>query len=91
LVKSINPVKVYEYIGSGKPSLVVSYSETDKFEDYVYLYNNESEYLKLMQRLVTNALPPKKPIEECLDFITGHTWEQRIVKIIETIKPYLTN
>ena len=88
LVLSVNPVKLYEYIFSGKPSIVIEYGETLKFKNYVYLYKNKDDYFNLIEKLVNNDLPPKRNLEESRNFALNNTWEKRIkgmVNIIEDI------
>jgi hypothetical protein len=89
LIQSVNPIKVYEYIGSGKASIVVGYSETDKFGDYVYLYRSNDEYFNLLHDIIFDNLPPKKTMEECLRYIEGHTWQRRATVIARVINDYI--
>ncbi len=77
LIKSVNPVKVYEYIFSGKPSIVKKYGETEQFVDYVHLYNTKEEYFELVARLLASTLTSKLGIEETKSFISRNTWKNR--------------
>lgn len=88
LIKSVNPVKIYEYILTCKPSLIVSYKESNNFEDFVYLYSDKGEYLNYIQLLIRDNLPLKKSTEEYKDFARSNTWKQRseeILKLLRTI------
>ncbi len=87
LILSVNPVKVYEYIGSGKPTIVVRYSETEKFGEYVYLYHDGDEYIELLKNMLKNSLPPRKSKEECLCFIKANTWEHRVDEMLKAVVP----
>lgn len=80
LIESVNPVKLYEYIYSGKPSLAPYYSESSKFGDYVGLYRNYED----LKRYTSDILSGKYPIksnESIADFIKANTWENRMEKI----------
>ena len=86
LVRSVDPVKLYEYVLSGKPSIAVEYGETLKFRDYIYLYRNKQEYFSLVGRLIAGALPPKKSPEEQREFVLQNTWAQRVEQIVGLIQ-----
>ncbi len=86
LIKSVNPVKAYEYIASGKPVILTKYGETEKFNDFAYLYNNEQQFKGLIDKLQNNELDSKQSLQKCLDFAKNNTWKNRlntIQKIIE--------
>jgi glycosyltransferase involved in cell wall biosynthesis len=85
LVRSVNPVKVYEFINANTPAIVLGYSETLKFAPYVYLYQNSDDYLKLIQRSVNNDLKAKVPSEVAAEFINANTWDARVEKMIPLI------
>lgn len=75
LIRSVNPVKLYEYIYAGKPVIATRYGETIKFEKYVHLYNNNDELYSIVQDIkngscLTNA-------EEGQEFVKRNTWANR--------------
>ena len=83
LILSVNPVKLYEYILSGVTTLSCRYIETEKFEDYVYLYRDEREYMEIMQKLSNGTLKSKS--EDSYNFVKNNTWENRAQLISEII------
>lgn len=87
LVRSVNPVKAYEYIYSCAPSILVKYEETEKFKDYLYLYKNEKEFFEFINKLVEGKLPSLISEEEAITFANSNTWEKRI----KILKDYLKN
>jgi len=89
LVKSVNPVKVYEYIYSGKPSLVVKYEETEKFDRYVFLYKSYNDYLKLIKDILNNKLYINVSETERFNFLERSTWEYRVKEMIEILSEHL--
>lgn len=76
LIKAVNPVKLYEYIFAGVPSISVRYDESEKFSEFVYLYKNKEEYYQLLTRLIKKDLPVK-PLNERMFFLQKNTWNQR--------------
>ena len=85
LIESVNPVKLYEYILSGIPSMACGYSESEKFSDYVYLYYNEKDYMDFISMLLQEKLPTKNKNGKY--FVSNNTWSHRakeIHKILNT-------
>jgi glycosyltransferase involved in cell wall biosynthesis len=77
LIRSVNPVKLYEYIYSNKASISVRYDETELFEQYVYLYSNIEEYMLLIEKLKSSQFPPKSSIALAEKFCQDNTWTVR--------------
>lgn len=86
LIMSVNPVKLYEYIYSGKAVLSVDYPETEKFSEYVWLYSNAQEYCQLLTHIKQSQFVSKKSHFECKEFCQSNNWENRydVVKQILT-------
>lgn len=89
LIRSVNPVKLYEYIYSEKPVICVKYKETEIFRDYVHLYEygDLKQCNALFERLLRGKLKPlgKKASRE--EFLKNNTWKNRgnvAMKIIES-------
>ncbi len=91
LVKSVNPVKVYEYIYSGKPSLVVNYEETKKFDRYVFLYKSYDDYIKIIKGILNNKISINVSENERFNFLERSTWQYRVKEMIETLSEYLNS
>jgi teichuronic acid biosynthesis glycosyltransferase TuaH len=77
LIRSVNPVKLYEYIYSNKASISVRYDETELFEKYVYLYSNIEEYMSLIYKLKDSQFSPKLSAAEAERFCRYNTWTVR--------------
>jgi len=87
LIHSVNPVKIYEYIYSCTPSIVLEYEETKRFKDFIYLYDNEKAYFQIINKLIKNNII-KQDCDAYIQFAKDNTWENRvqeIVKLIESI------
>jgi hypothetical protein len=85
LVLSVNPVKAYEYIYSGKPVALVKYCETEKFSDYVNLYSEKEQLFSIIQNIKNGHTYVQKSREDCLLFCSLNTWEQRCLSIYNEI------
>jgi len=80
LIESVNPVKLYEYIFSGKPCIAPKYGESMQFQDYVNLYESHEECLQQIGKILNSELS-QKSIDECRAFVKNNTWENRVEDI----------
>lgn len=87
LIKSVNPVKLYEYIYSGKPTICVRYGESEKFDKQVYLYENGNpeSFISQIQQIEQNGYRGKLDENEINLFIQNNTWESRGKQILEVL------
>ena len=75
LIRSLNPVKLYEYIYAGVPVIATKYGETLKFNKYVNLYTDKHDLLKIVSRITEN--PTTIDIEDSRNFVKENTWKKR--------------
>ena len=87
LIKSVNPVKLYEYIYSCKPIITVQYGESEKFSDFVYLYENSNKqsFESCIKQIMDNGMNSKNSKETCIDFVKDNTWNKRAKDILSLI------
>lgn len=84
LIKSVNPVKLYEYIVSGKPCFAPEYGETLQFSEFVMLYRDREHFLKLLESKKLDSSVRAR--EERLDFINKNTWKSRAEQIYRIVE-----
>lgn len=84
LIKSVNPVKLYEYIYSGKPVISIEYAETMKFSNYIYLYKpgDTDSFINCLKEIATNNYEGKMPLNSAQKFVCDNTWTERGNEII---------
>ncbi|MCL5030830.1 MAG: hypothetical protein M1480_17615 [Bacteroidetes bacterium] len=87
----IDAVKLYEYIYSCVPSIVISTRETERLNEYVYCYKDEKDYLRLVQQSVTGKLSLKKGVREHFEFVDNNSWEVRAEKLKMIIDNKIVN
>ena len=78
LIESVNPVKLYEYIFSGKPSMAPLYGESKPFGEYCLLYQSHQECLDMIDSLEKSGYKAVKSKEQCESFARANTWSQRV-------------
>lgn len=87
LIKSVNPVKLYEYIYSCKPIITVKYGESEKFSDFVYFYENgdAESFESCIKQIDKNNMSAKNSKENCKTFVENNTWDKRTSDILKLI------
>lgn len=84
LIKSVNPVKLYEYIASGKPCLAPEYGESLPFSAFVHLYKSPIDCVDIINTISHEAI--EKDEEDRKQFIQTNTWSCRVNQIINLIQ-----
>jgi glycosyltransferase involved in cell wall biosynthesis len=85
LIKSVNPVKLYEYIYMSKPIIATRYSETEFFEDYIYLYQGKKEFCDCIEGILEYKLRCKKKTDDNKKFAINNSWGMRYELILKYI------
>lgn len=83
LVRDVDPVKLYEYVASGKPALAPDYAESRKFADFVHLYADGEELWRLLRELLAGTAGARQPLPACQEFARVNTWTQRAAQIAQ--------
>lgn len=80
ITKSVDPVKLYEYINFNKNILSIYYDEIQRFSPFVYFYNNEEELISNIKQLITDNSKKYSNIER-ITFLQMNSWENRCKQI----------
>jgi len=83
LIENVNPVKLYEYLSMGKPTVVTYYEEIQQFEPYVYFAKDDDDFCDKVSRALceNNESLLKKRIE----FAESNTWKVRTDQMMAVI------
>jgi teichuronic acid biosynthesis glycosyltransferase TuaH len=90
LTKSIYPLKINEYLASGKAVVTTDFSEDIKtFKDIIYLAENHDEFLKMIDSALkeNDSSLQKRRIERAKQ----NTWEARVGSFWEIVNKKLEN
>lgn len=81
VIKSVDPVKLYEYINFDKNILTIRYKEIERFNSFVYFYNDYSEFKNCLMDLIQidNTLKYSDHMRRL--FLQKNTWKARITQI----------
>lgn len=84
LIKSVDPVKLYEYINYEKNIICIRYPEIERFEEFVHFYNNDNEFIEIIKVLMyDNKI--KYNSEQKIKFLSKNSWESRLDIIQESL------
>ena len=87
LILSVNPVKLYEYIWSGKPVISIEYPESLYFSDFVYYYRDSESLIEQYRTLKSNGFKAKcQDTSRIQDFTNNNSWVSRVKSVVEYIK-----
>ena len=84
LILSVDPVKLYEYINFGKDILCVKYSEIERFDPFVFFYDDYDSFHNQIGKMMDSS-ERKYSDEERLSFLEQNTWVHRVESIISIL------
>lgn len=91
IVEWVDPVKLYEYISLGKCIISVRYPEIERFADYVYMYSDSAEFLRILQELKQKGFPPRYNSRQQVAFLAENSWDKRFEMLDALIYDLLQN
>lgn len=75
IIKSVDPVKFYEYINFNKNIISVYYDEIKRFDNFVYFYDDEKTFNKVLENVVHGKV--KYNEKERVEFLNNNSWISR--------------
>lgn len=83
LIEATHPVKIYEYLSTGKPVVCNTMKELLLIQDLCYLANSNEEFLQM----IDTALKENSPdlIKKRIDYASKNTWNHRFEKLISKL------
>jgi glycosyltransferase involved in cell wall biosynthesis len=85
--KHSNPLKLREYLATGKPVVSVITPETAVFSEVVYLAGTPEEYLAAIERALREDSPQRKALR--MAAVTGVSWDARFQETIAVVDEML--
>jgi GT2 family glycosyltransferase len=79
LTAAVDPVKIYEYFASGKPVVSVKMPEVERFEEAVYIANDQEDCLKKIDTALAENDTYREQLRRAL--AAHHTWSRRYGQI----------
>lgn len=85
LTENANPIKIYEYFSLGKPVISTHLSELDKYSEYLYIAEDNHDFVEGIKHLVSTKDNPKM-IQKRISLAENNSWSSKAEKINELIK-----
>jgi len=82
LSQAVNPLKLYEYLASGKPVVSTPMPELDMLEGLVEIGAGEAGFIAAIERALADT--PEKQHQR-LEFVKEHSWEKRVDEMCRLI------
>ncbi len=86
LIRSVDPVKLYEYIFFNKPIISVKYAEIEKFSPFVDFYETHEQLLEIVNKYLKNEFTIRYQTLQRDDYISNNNWDSRILSIQQYLK-----
>lgn len=82
-VRNANPLKLREYLATGRPIVTVSNPEIEKFAPWVTIVDGREAFLAGIER----ALQPEAPgaVAARLEAVRPMTWDARVADVVATV------
>ena len=84
LIEAVDPVKLYEYVASGRPAFAPQYPEIERFSPFVSLYESNFECLRLVHQMVQGERLEDDSAERTR-FLLANSWEERSREATEAL------
>jgi glycosyltransferase involved in cell wall biosynthesis len=78
-----DPIKIYDYLASGRPVVATKTAGTEVFADCLYLADDSNHFLMLLDQAVNEI--PDVYIQERVEIARQHSWPERITEVINII------
>ncbi|MFH0815032.1 MAG: glycosyltransferase [Candidatus Falkowbacteria bacterium] len=83
LVKSMNPMKLYDYLACGKPIITTSVPGAEMFKEQIYISKNDSEFLQNIARAMTEDSLEKTAARRAA--VKPHSWSSRVSQMTDLV------
>lgn len=86
LTASMDPIKLYDYLASGKPIVCTPVAGVERFADVLYIAETPAQFVRCLEKALqeNGALS-----EQRLQYARENTWQKRAGQVLEIIKDRL--
>jgi glycosyltransferase involved in cell wall biosynthesis len=83
-VRNANPLKIREYLATGKPVVSVSSREVERFRGVVRIANTQEEFLREIDDALANDTAAAR--EERLKMVSTMSWDARVDEVMARVE-----
>ena len=84
LVRNVNPLKLREYLATGKPVVSVWMPEVERFSEYVGIARTHDVFLDKIEEALKDDSEAKQRARRVA--VAGMTWEARVEEVVRTVQ-----
>lgn len=85
LTESMDPIKLYDYMATGKPVVATALTEAKKFKDIIKIGNSYDEFLSFLDDSIKQK-PSEETIGRQLETAQENSWEERTGQLIRILE-----
>ena len=87
--ENCSPLKLYEYLATGKPVVSVDMPEARKFDGLIKIGLDYRDFLEKIETILNQLPESPDTIEARIKAIEGHSWESRFQELEKALEPHL--
>jgi len=87
VTSSMDPIKIYDYLATGKPIVTSRVAGSDKFHNIINISKNKEEFYKMIMDSLINE--EEKNINLRMEAGKNNSWENRAKKIVDILNQYM--
>jgi len=84
LTASMDPIKLYDYLTSGKPIVTTRVAGIDRFEDVLYVADGPGEFVARTATALAEADPGR--VERRKEYARANTWQRRAAELYQIVR-----
>ena len=88
LTENVNPLKIYEYLASGKPIVSSKMKEILHFSDIIYFAESGEDFIKKIEKALSEN---KEKVNKRIEVAKENSWDRRMEVISNIIENYHNN
>jgi glycosyltransferase involved in cell wall biosynthesis len=81
---SMSPLKLFQYMASGRPIMATNVPGLDTFKDYIAVAESYDEFIRCLENILSTDTMQKSKAR--IDIVRGETWERRIQEMFKLVK-----
>ena len=86
-IRSCNPLKMFEYMASGKPIVSVAIQEAEQYNDIISIADGPQEFCRLLQWELAHDTQQRQ--QKRIEIARQHDWQQNLSTLSEDIEKLL--